>query len=45
MSERGTTNYGSVGKPISNTEIKIVDDKLNNLAPNEVGIALIDFDE
>lgn len=41
ISEKNSENYGSVGLPVPNTNIKIVDGELNALGPNETGELLV----
>ncbi|CAK1582579.1 unnamed protein product [Parnassius mnemosyne] len=41
LTPRGLKNYGSVGYPIPNTELKIVDSGMKSLGPNEKGELLV----
>ncbi|XP_061716776.1 uncharacterized protein LOC133524678 isoform X2 [Cydia pomonella] len=41
MTPRGLDNYSCVGLPIPNTDLKIVDQNLNNMGPNEKGELLV----
>ncbi|XP_063538470.1 uncharacterized protein LOC134747764 [Cydia strobilella] len=41
VTPRGNDNYGCVGLPVPNTELKIVDENLTTLGPNEKGELLI----
>ncbi|XP_038212930.1 4-coumarate--CoA ligase 2-like [Zerene cesonia] len=41
ISPIGFKNYTSVGFPLSNTQLRVVDENLKNMGPNEVGELLI----
>ncbi|CAG4959611.1 unnamed protein product [Parnassius apollo] len=41
LTPRGLENYGSVGYPVPNTELKIVDSDMKSLGPNEKGELLV----